>query len=190
MTALGPTVIREKLRPLLALRHTEPQELAALLTPKQVKRGMRWLNRNAKLGWHRNCFDSRPDGRSDFRGMNVMDKDCVLALAFEHDKRFANQFGYVTFGMVVNYFKIGDAFARMGFCMRRFPKRNPDVVITSEMLDRVWETMLRDAPVWMWASYRHRTALDKRFAEMDFEFEEPSFLDRFFNRIRLAFSYP
>jgi len=189
MTALGPTVIREKLRPLLALRHSEPKELAALLAPKQVKRGMRWLNKHAEAGWHRNCFDARPDGRSSFRGKNVMDKDCVLALAFEHDKRFANQFGYVTFATVVNHFGIGADFGRMGFCVRRFPKQNPEVTITSEMLDRVWETALRDAPVWMWASYRHQTALDKRFAEMSFLDEgPPSFWERVRRTFRLAFS--
>src|SRR5438105_3507841 len=82
---------QDRFRYYLSLRKTNPARISELLAFNCVKRGRRWLNANApNLGWWRQCLNG---SRSRIQ-MKYSDES-VLAIVFEYDRRFADEFGYV-----------------------------------------------------------------------------------------------
>ena len=164
-------------------KNTPPDEsLEARIAARRVERGIRWLNQKAPPCWHRNFFDPLPGGKQMFRGHIEYDKECPLALAFEACGEFANRFGYVTEAEVVRKFGLSPRWLRAhGFGAFRDPAN-----VSNAVLIRAWKQALSEPrPAWR-ASYRHPTALDKRFAEMNF-LEEPTWFERLWARVRNAF---
>lgn len=147
----------------LALRRTSPSSLAVLLSKNCVKRGARWLNRNAPSpGWWRNCIDG---GRSRVRMSH--DNSSILSLVYEYEQNLADKFGYVIDVLVMRHLEQryrGINLERLGFSpgsyltgWQPFPKRHPEVVITSKSLDHAWSVFLEDPPSMMRINYRHPT---------------------------------
>ena len=69
-----------------------------------VERGITWLFEHAPSCWIRNMFS--PSG--EFRAHDSHDnkKECILALAFAHEKDLEDTEGCVTFTTVVQKFKL------------------------------------------------------------------------------------
>ena len=151
---------------LFHLRTTNPAFLGQALAYKRVARGTKWLDRNAPKGWWLRFFTLYPGGTWRCRAYNSYDNECALAIAFESDARFANEFGYVTYGTVLN--RLGfDAFASFfrqngfarshGFAddetpidMIRKARGEPQSrmearihIVTGEMLDGAWSDQVR-----------------------------------------------
>lgn len=168
----------------LALRKADPKKLSELLALNCVKRGKRWLDRNARLGWWRNCVNG---SRSRIHS-GWSDED-VICFAFEYDARFAYN-GYVLSQLVFDHFKLSHPQTmRLGFdgCWVPFLKY-PEVNITDNMLDAAWSDLVTNPTEGMRAKYWHPRKLDSRYSKMSFEFKEPGFLLRFWYRLRLAFT--
>lgn len=146
------------------LRALAVHQLAEMIAQRRVERCRRWLNRNAPPCWYRNFFEPIRDGSAMCRVNTSYDTDSPLALAFETQPSFANEFGYVTEAQVVNHFRLSSRWMRAHGCsvLGQDPAH-----VSSALLNSVWSTALRGQPGGS-TSYRHPTALDKRFAEMDF----------------------
>jgi hypothetical protein len=163
------------------LRGLAVQQLAELVAQRRVERCKRWLNRNAPPCWHRNFFEPLRDGTAMSRVNTSYDTDSPLALAFETQAVLANQSGYVTEAQVVNHFRLSSRWLRAHGCsvLGRDPAH-----VGSSLLNSVWSTAMRDHPSGSTA-YRHQTALDRRFAEMDFsEPSRPGWRQRLFGWLR------
>lgn len=154
---------RAKTKEWLALRKTDPEALSLLLAQNCVKRGVRWLNRHAPTpGWWRNCLDA---GRSRVRINH--DINGVLALAFEYERSLANEFGYVSDITVLRKYNLATlAATRLGFVpwsyiigWKPFPRRHPNVHITTLVLDKAWALFLENPPSSMRINYRHQVPL-------------------------------
>lgn len=153
--------VQERLRRLLTLRNSAPEEFSQLLAHKCVQRGVRWLNRHAPSpGWWRNCLDG---GRSR---VNMGDElGGILPLVYEYERDLANVFGYVTNVEVTHYLRRrypGINLERLGFSpqsyilvWKPFLKRHPNVFISATKLDRAWASFLKDPPPMMQINYRH-----------------------------------
>lgn len=163
------SAIRASARGILQLRTTDPERLRGLLAKNCVKRGARWLNRNAPSpGWWRNCLSK---GLSRIRFHS--DKDGVLALAYEYEAEMANEFGYVTDGMVIQ--KLGTKLShkdlhRFGFSgpfigWVPFPKHYPDLVVDPEVLERAWGDYVENPADDMLSNYQHRGTYNDRLFE-------------------------
>lgn len=163
------------------LRGLAVQQLAELIARRRVERCRRWLNQNASPCWHRNFFEPLRDGTAMSRVRTSRDTESPLALAFEAQASLANQFGYVTEAQVVNHFCLSSRWLRAHGCsvLGRDPAH-----VGNELLNSVWSTAMRDHPSGSTA-FRHQTALDRRFAEMDFsEPRTPTLLERLFGWLR------
>jgi hypothetical protein len=91
---------------LFHLRTSNPQFLGQALAYKRVARGIRQLDERAPKDWWLRFFVLYPGGGWRCRVRNSFDNESALAIAFESDSRYANQFGYVTFGSVAHYLNI------------------------------------------------------------------------------------
>ncbi|MDB5237449.1 MAG: hypothetical protein JWL88_551 [Parcubacteria group bacterium] len=162
----------------LGFRHTEAGQkvLAAFLAIRYVRKGSYWLNRHAPRGWYRNCMNG------GYSRINVdYGNEGILAIAFEYEAKFADTSGYINEGKVLQHFGIfsfSKRCYRMGFetpmgTYIPFKKKYPEIKITSEMLNAAWANLLKDPPAEWRIPYRHRTALDQKFAALDFSFAEP-----------------
>ncbi len=176
--------IAARIRALLELRKQNCDQFIELLAHRAVRRGAYWLNRHAPRGWWRNCLNV---GRSRVR--TSYSNEDVLCLAFEFDGRFANRFGYVVDYNITDHFKLSQRkAARLGFLVPYegyLPySRHQNVRITSTLLNRVWTDYLTNPTGEMLSNYRHPTAIDRRFATMDFWPEKPTLWDH----IRRLFS--
>jgi hypothetical protein len=143
------------------------ESLTALILNRRVERGIRWLNQHAPPCWHRNFFDPlERDSKSHFRGRMVYDNECPLALAFESRAELANKFGYVTEASVVRHFALTTRWLiTHGFLA--------DSQTADVRLDAEWELKLRHhRPEWA-AAFRHQTALDREFVDLDFGLGPP-----------------
>ncbi len=169
--AARTATIRANTAEILRFRSADPNMLANLLAKNCVKRGRRWLNRNApNPGWWRNCLDG---GRSRVRMSH--DNSGILSLAYEYEPSMADQFGYVIDAIVLRRLGFGypsRRAERLGFSpgsyligWAPFPKQYPDVVITCEVLDKAWAAFLADPPPMMRINHRHQTDLNLRFGE-------------------------
>ena len=131
---------------LATLRTTNPQHLGRLIAQRRVRRGRQWLDRHGPRGWHRNLFEPNPGG-SRFRAKDCRGSECVLALAFEFAVGAKNAHGELTFAVVEAHLEKelgGNRAGLLGFEIGiPFHKRNPNVTIASEELDRCWEDELR-----------------------------------------------
>lgn len=186
----GAAASAARTREYLSFRKSNPEKLAELLASNCVKRGKRWLNQNAGLGWWRNCVNG-----ASSRIRTAWSGEDAASYAFEYDPRFADEYGYVQSYLVFHHFGVGGLERmRLGFNVplgdwRPFPKQYPDVVITNSVIDAAWSEFFTRPTGWMLAKHRHPTELDRRYAEMSFEFMEPTPLQRIWNRIRLAFGF-
>lgn len=182
--------IRASARSLLSLRTSNPEELAFHLSRNCVKRGVRWLNRNApNRGWWRNCLNS---GRSRVR-MAHGDSG-ILSLVYEYDPDMADEFGYVIDAVVFR--KLGFGFPsqkanRLGFVpgsyisgFTPFSKRYPAITIESETLDRAWAEFLENPTPEMRCNFRH----DRSIAHWTRSRRKP-FLEGMANRLRIRRLY-
>lgn len=158
-----------------ALRHTEEgqQTLGRLLAAKYVRRGAKWLNRYAPRGWYRNCLNG---GTSRIR--TKYGNGGVLAFAFEYCEQFADITGYVNEGKVLNGYGLSEFMirsCRLGFDVPpndySIFERYPHLRITTKILDSAWAELLENPPEEWRIPYRHRTSLDRRFAELSFGVE-------------------
>ena len=163
--------IRVSAAKMLRYRLEDPAKLAALLAQNCVKRGARWLNRNApNRGWWRNCLNR---GRS--RIHTGYSGEGVLEIVFEYDPRFAD-YGYSFEPKILKHFGLrwSTSAARLGFSVepingrQPFPRRYPGVLITSKDIDRAWEDLLLHPTGEMLTKHRHPTPLDLRFSRMSF----------------------
>ncbi|HEX2792522.1 MAG TPA: hypothetical protein VHO23_02310 [Candidatus Paceibacterota bacterium] len=154
--------ILENTASLLALRHGNEAELRRLFAQHYVKRGKRFLNRHAPLGWWRNFLDVGRC-RVDLR----RNETTPLALAFEYDPAMTDEFGYVQDFIVKR--KLGlqlghpHSVRRLGFSdgilstgIEPFPKRAPKVVITTKLLNQAWAELVQNPDGEMLCHYRHR----------------------------------
>jgi hypothetical protein len=161
---------------LFHLRLSNPELLAQLLAEKYVARGIQWLNKNAPLGWHRNLFEPQPDGTCFFRVDSRLNTSDVIALAFETRKEFMDLFGYVTHYRITKHFLLDSRTERrMGFMPGSYgwgvvqsgyrdkkPYRyeaNYFINISQEILDRAWETKIRNLNAGL-IPYRHLTPIE------------------------------
>lgn len=164
----------KKLKELLGgVRALPPDELSAFLARRRVERGFNWLARHApNQGWWRNCFRLGGSSRIQMK----YSEDSVVTLAFEYEPEFADESGYVQDWKVLKHF-FGPLWAirgrRLGFGSVfphghvPFPKKYPGVVVTDDLLTRLWQEKLSNVPVGWQIQFRHRTALDRRFAALD-----------------------
>lgn len=177
---------------LFALRHTQEghDELARLLARKYVRRGAYWLNRHAPRGWFRNCMNA---GSS--RIHTSYGNEGVLAIAFEYHQEFADNSGYINEGKVLRHFDLWMHSRKcylLGFDtpfngFSPFSTYYCGITITNEHLDVAWAELLKNPPADWRIPYRHPTALDRQFAELDFLREKPRFsLKRMFKRKKPA----
>ncbi len=149
---LGPEERTQRIQGLLALRKSDPEQLAALLASKYVWRGalvLRHISKNPC--WWRNCLNGRYSRIHLGYG-----NEGPATFAFECDARFADEFGYVQDFKVLDHFfgrpRRERTTARLGLSCGTlngyapFRKRNPEVVITSKILDKAWDNFLQDPP--------------------------------------------
>src|SRR6187549_885023 len=127
--------IRENTRQLLALRRLNPTGLALLVLQKRVRRGKRWAQRNAPIGWHRNLIE--PDtGRGGFRPQNCRNDESVLALMFESRADLANDDGFVTSWTVASHYGFTlNRLRALGFETQIHHKGCVGFSITNAMID-------------------------------------------------------
>ena len=181
LTAADVAILRErdertrKLKELLAqVRTLPPDELSTLLARRRVERGFEWLARYApNRGWWRNCF--RLGGMS--RVQMKYPEENVVTLAFEYEPEFADDSGYVKDWKVLKHF-FGVLWEvrgrRLGFASgfpnghTPFPNKYPGVIITDDLLTRLWREKLLNVPGDWQIQFRHPTALDRRFAALNF----------------------
>jgi len=148
--------IPENTRKLLEMRRTDPEQLSGLLAEKRVKRGKRWLKRNAPVGWHRNLFEPYQGKEAWFRANNTYDNECVLALAFESRADLANHDGDLTYASVTNHFALTHRQCRpLGFEEQPCNKRYPGFGISSALLNVKWESAMRVFGGFAHRPYRH-----------------------------------
>lgn len=163
------------------LRALAVHQLAELVAQRRVERCRRWLNQNAPPCWHRNFFEPLRDGTALSRVHTSYDTESPLALAFETQASFANQFGYVTEAQVVNHFHLSSQWLRAHGCT---VLGHDPAHVGHKLLNSVWSFAMRDHPSGSTA-YRHRTELDRRLAEMDFsEPRKPGWPERLFGLFR------
>ncbi len=104
---------------------------------ERVRRGVAWLHKHAP-GWQRRMFTviGEENGRlgAIFRAKNCRDDECVLALAFELQPKFANEAGHVTYASVLRHFDLSSKqIVDMGFDLS-----TDDDTELEEYLDAAW----------------------------------------------------
>lgn len=152
--------IRRNTAQLLALRTSDRARLAEALAKNCVKRGKRFLDRRAPLGWWRNCLNIDRSRVRLGRG-----EESPLALAFEFCANMTDEFGYVQDYIVMK--KLGFYYNsrptdRLGFSTgpgfdgyAPYPRRYADVVLTTELLNAAWAELLLNPTGEMLCQYRH-----------------------------------
>ena len=164
----------QKFKELLAFVHTAtPDELVTILVRNRVKRGRRWLFRNAPSpGWWRNCLN--PGAGRGSRIHTRHSEETAAALAFEYDARFTDEFGYVQTWKIMRHF-FGELFweiraRQLGFSSSYididvpFPKRYASAGITSDLLDLEWAVFVENPPGDWLIQYRHPRWFDRYLA--------------------------
>mgnify|MGYP001574154932 FL=1 len=190
MEHISRTTPRERtvrIQALMALRSQDPQQLAKLLAARYVWHGACWLRRNApNPGWWRNCIDGGYSRvRLGYTG------EGVLALAFEYDPRFSDEFGYAQDHKVSRHFfgnyipareelRLGFGCWMDGYCL--FMKRNPNVTFTTDMLDKAWSDLLLNPPPDWRARYRQPNSVERWLQKSGLlaRAKKRGFLSRFF----------
>lgn len=160
--------IRKAVKVMLSWRKTDPDKVALLIAKNRVKRGARWLNQHAPLGWWRNCINPSTDGKhARCRIRMSYDNEGVLAIAFEYNATMMNQFGYVTDAMVIRKHPILSKIAihkavRMGLVSEYgnecpYSTKHPEVKITTKVLDAAWAHYILNPADGKSINHRHRT---------------------------------
>lgn len=156
---------------LFHMRVSDPVGLGQLLAKRFVQRGIRWLNQNAPVGWHRNLFEPRPNGCSYYRARMRSNNESVLALSFERCPEYIDQFGYVSEYKVSKHFCLTEKrMLQLGFRAKAYPDvfRRADaaklpyvVVVSDDMLDIAWEKGIASYG-YPGVPHRHQTPAEKK----------------------------
>lgn len=169
---------------LFNLRTSDPESLAYMIAWRRVQRGRHWLNQHAPINWHRGLFDVRGKNSVSFRCWNIDENDCVLALAFESCKQFADSNGYVRRALIQKHFNLSSR--RMWALGFDTQLREPPEA--DRALDRVWEDVLyreHDS-----TTYRHMLPYEEEYERVmgyDFTEKKPNFFQKLFWKVRRAF---
>jgi len=105
---------------------------------KRVLEGTHWLDKHASKHWRRNMFNVCE--YATFRAKDSYDSQCVLALAFEHEEKFAGKHGYTSFYKVRDHFNLSERCVALGFAKDPGAK---DPAKYSDLLNRAWEWRIR-----------------------------------------------
>lgn len=166
---------------LFYLRTRNPQLLARLIAFNRVNRGIKWLDEHAPSGWWLRFFVLYGNGTYGCRAHDNYDNECALAIAFQNDATFANEFGYVTFASVLRKLrKLGhDHFSEMrlsgfershGFhsdvtlkdiIRHRKGESLPDGFVSSKYLDEAWADSVRRVHHDRLVTPRHYSTYDR-----------------------------
>lgn len=126
---------------------TFPHDLAT----RRVKRGIEWMRKNAPGYWANNLFTVRGHN-AVFRPTTAPDKKTVLALAFEHESKIANEFGYVTAESVANACGLSnEKLVELGLLSASDDPNGFD-----QALIKAWEIALRQDFEWPTIARKHR----------------------------------
>jgi hypothetical protein len=167
---------------LFHLRTADSRLLGLALAYKRVARGIKFLDKHAPKDWYLRFFMLYPSGGYRCRARDSYDNECALALAiaFESDPRFANEFGYVTYASVLNRFGVDPFLSESrisGFTRSRGfsddetfsdflrkergePKKRGHIV-TGDMLDKAWSDSVLDIHRDRLLSPKHYSAYDR-----------------------------
>jgi hypothetical protein len=136
---------------------TEAQALR--LAQFRVKKGVRWLNQHAPVGWQWNMFSMVDGGKVYFRAKDAYDNECVLALAFTNETAYASPWGYVTFASAARHRHLDSQFLDShGF--------HGTTGVPGKILDIAWQEALVTYAKPSSLIHRHSTASDRAFAKI------------------------